>query len=144
MRSGRFWLSPARIPVSPQRPFAPPVIAVHELSIVEALIEQVEDEVARAGLDGPVVQLDLVIGRLSGVHPDSIRFAFEMLAPGTRLEGAQLQIAEPRPRCCCRGCSAQVEVEELVAACPQCGSRDIALEGGQELLLESIEFEEPA
>ena len=117
---------------------------MHELSIVEALIEQVEEEALQAGLAGPVVQLDLVIGRLSGVHPDSIRFAFELLAPGTRLEGAELQIAEPRPCCCCRDCAARVEVEELQAACPQCGSGAIAMEGGQELLLESIEFEDQA
>ena len=114
---------------------------MHELSIVEAIIEQVEKEVERAAEGGRVGRLDLVIGRLSGVNADSIRFAFEMLAPGTLVEGATLQIAEPKPFCRCRSCGAATEVEELVASCPQCQSGDIYLEGGQDLLLESIEVE---
>lgn len=115
---------------------------MHELSIVEALIDQVENEVQQAGLEGAVTRLDLVIGRISGVNTDSIRFAFEMLSPGTRVEGAQLQIAEPKPQCCCRQCQARVETDELMAACPNCGSGDVTMEGGQELLLESIEVEQ--
>ncbi|NUQ65284.1 MAG: hydrogenase maturation nickel metallochaperone HypA [Pirellulales bacterium] len=113
---------------------------MHELSIVEALIEQVELEVDRAGETGRVARLDLVIGRLSGVNTDSIRFAFQMLAAGTRAEGAELAITEPKPTCVCRTCGARSEIEELVAACPRCGNRDVFLEGGQELLLESIEL----
>lgn len=114
---------------------------MHELSIVEAIIEQVEKEVARVGESGRVCRLELVIGRLSGVNTDSIRFAFEMLAPGTLVEGAALQIAEPRPLCRCRSCGEATEVEELVASCPRCQSGEVYLEGGQDLLLESIELE---
>ena len=61
---------------------------MHEVSIVEALIEQVGEEVERAGASGRVTRLALSIGQLSGVHSDSIRFAFELLSPGTILEGA--------------------------------------------------------
>jgi hydrogenase nickel incorporation protein HypA/HybF len=113
---------------------------VHELSIVEALIEEVKKEVERAGETGRVARLDLKIGRLSGVNTDSIRFAYQLLAPGTLLEGADLQITEPSPLCCCRSCGARTEVEELIAACPRCHSGDIFLEGGHDLLLESIEL----
>jgi hydrogenase nickel incorporation protein HypA/HybF len=115
---------------------------VHELSVVEALIDQVEEEVDRAGVEGRVIRVALVIGRLSGVNTDSIRFAFELLSPGTRVEGAQLEIAEPKPQCRCRQCQASVAVDELVAACPQCGSGDVFLDGGQDLLLETIELEQ--
>lgn len=115
---------------------------MHEIAIVESLIEQVDREVAAAGHDGRVVALDLVIGRLSGVNVDSIRFAFELLAPETTLAGATLRIAEPKAACRCGDCLARVEIDEVVAACPRCGSGDIVFEGGQELLLQSIELEE--
>jgi len=115
---------------------------VHELSIVEALIEQVEKEVERAGQSGRVTGLELVIGRLSGVNTDSIRFAFEMLAPGTLVEAAQIRVTEPKATCRCRACGAGSEIDEWVVRCPVCGSGDVFLEGGQDLLLQSIDLED--
>lgn len=115
---------------------------MHELSIVDALIEQAQEEVERAGHAGRIRQLDLTIGRLSGVNCDSIRLAFELLSPGTPLEGAQVQIAEPRATCRCHGCHARVEIDELTVTCPRCGSTEVSIEGGRELLLQSIEIED--
>ena len=115
---------------------------MHELSIVEALIEQVEKEVERSGHRGRVTGLDVAIGRLSGVNTEAFRFAFEMLAPGTSLEAAQIRIAEPHAMCRCQGCGAATEVDELVVQCPECGSGDLFLEGGRDLWLHSIELEE--
>lgn len=115
---------------------------MHELSIVEALIEQVETEVRRSGHEGRVVHLDVVIGRLSGVNADSVQFAFELLSPGTLLEQADLRIVQTKAVCRCEACSARTEIDELVAACPACGSPRIAFDGGQDLVLESIELED--
>jgi hydrogenase nickel incorporation protein HypA/HybF len=115
---------------------------MHEMSIVDALIEQVSKEVGRSGAAGPVTRVDLSIGRLSGVNPDSIRFAFEMLAPGTAVEGATLAIREPKAVCVCRACGKETEIDELTANCPNCSSSDISITGGQQLLLESIEVSE--
>jgi hydrogenase nickel incorporation protein HypA/HybF len=117
---------------------------VHEVSIVEALIDQVGREVAARGHSGRVTKLGLVIGRLSGVHVDAVRFALELLAPGTLLESAEVHIDQPKAVCCCTGCGARAEVEELVARCPGCASADVTIEGGRELLLGTIELEEPA
>jgi hydrogenase nickel incorporation protein HypA/HybF len=115
---------------------------VHEVSIVQALIEQVDQEVAQAGHPGRVVSLDLVIGRLSGVHPDSIRFAFQLLTPHTLLEGATLRIEEPQASCCCRACGAQTPIDDLILQCPRCGSVEVSIEGGRDLVLQSIELED--
>jgi hydrogenase nickel incorporation protein HypA/HybF len=115
---------------------------VHEVAIVEALIEQVEQEVRQSGHPGRVVRLELIIGRLSGVHPDSIRFALEVMAPGTLLEAARVDIVEPPAYCVCPACGARSVISELTAACPQCGNFSVTIEGGSELLLQSIELEE--
>jgi hydrogenase nickel incorporation protein HypA/HybF len=115
---------------------------MHELSIVEALIEQVDQEVRRSGHQGRITSLQLVIGRLSGVNADSVRFAFEMLAPGTAVAEAALNITEPAARSHCRACGQIAEIDEISAQCPKCGSLELAIEGGQELILESIELEE--
>jgi len=121
---------------------AAPHVSVHEVAIVQALFEQVEAEVRQSGCRGRVSGLDLTIGRLSGVNADSIRFAFELLAPGTILAEAQLRIAEPPAQLVCNACGTRAEIEDLTAQCPGCGGRDLRIEGGRELLLESIEIEE--
>ncbi|MDD4271054.1 MAG: hydrogenase maturation nickel metallochaperone HypA [Pirellulaceae bacterium] len=115
---------------------------MHELSIVEALIEQVETEVDRAGARGPVARLKLSIGRLSGVNADAVRFAFQLLAPSTRLAGAALEIDEPKAVCVCAACGARTEIEELVLSCPACQAGKITIDGGREMLLETIDVDE--
>ncbi len=114
---------------------------MHELSIVQTLIEQVDQEVHRAGARGRVTRLELIVGRLSGVNPDAVRFAFEMLAPGTIVQDAQLHIAEPRATCSCRTCAARTEIDELTLRCSTCGSDDVSIEGGRDLVLQSIDVE---
>ena len=115
---------------------------MHEMSIVQALIEQVGAEVERAGHRGRVLALDVVVGRLSGVHADSLRFGFELLSPGTVVEGAELRIAEPEAWLRCQACGIFQPLSEFVLRCPSCDSDRVTIEGGQELLLQTIELEE--
>ncbi len=115
---------------------------MHELSIIETLISQVQNEVLQSGQRGRVSRLNLVIGRLSGVNVDSIRFAFKLLSPDTSLSDAELSIEQPRASCRCEDCKAQTRIDELFASCPACGSQHVTIVGGQDLMLESIELEE--
>lgn len=115
---------------------------MHEVSIVEALVEQVESEVQRAGHTGRVVRLNVSVGRLSGVNVDSFRFAFEMIAPDTLLAEARLEIDVPPAHCRCSACGALTAIDDLVAQCPACGRPEITFEGGRDLMLQSIELEE--
>jgi hydrogenase nickel incorporation protein HypA/HybF len=115
---------------------------MHELSIVEALIEQVQEEVKRAGVEGRIAKLELSIGRLSGVNADSVRFAFDLLAPQTILAGTEIVIHEPKAVCRCNSCHAETEIDNLLLQCPRCLSNDVVIDGGRELLLQSIDVEE--
>jgi hydrogenase nickel incorporation protein HypA/HybF len=115
---------------------------MHELSMVEALIDQVTQELDRAGESGRVLRLDVSIGRLSGVHPDSVRFAFGLLVPGTILDRAEILIEEPKAVCHCHACDARVEIDDLVIECPECHADAITIEGGRDMMLQSIEIEE--
>jgi hydrogenase nickel incorporation protein HypA/HybF len=115
---------------------------MHELSIVEALIDQVAKELDRAGQQGRVARLELNVGRLSGVNCDSLRFAFNMLAAGTIVADAELVTHEPKPICHCHTCQVKSEIDDLVVRCPKCESCEITIEGGRELVLQSIEIVE--
>ena len=115
---------------------------MHELAIVDAIIEQVKAELARAGACGRVTRIDLAIGRLSGVCPDAVRFGFEVLARDTDLDSAEIVIREPKASCRCSACRATTELDQLDGRCPLCASPEILIEGGRELTLESIELAE--
>lgn len=115
---------------------------MHEVALVQALIEQVAQEIAQSGCTGAVRRVELVVGRLSGAHPDSLRFAFELLAPGTVVEKAELAIDQQPAECACAACGARQPIDELPMGCPVCGSSRITIEGGRDLLLQSIELDD--
>jgi hydrogenase nickel incorporation protein HypA/HybF len=115
---------------------------MHELSIVEALIDQVAAELARTNCAGRVLRVELSIGRLSGVSAESVRFAFGMLAPGTVAEGAEIVIDQPPAVCRCQACRADTQIDDLVVECPRCRSGEISIDGGRDLILQSIEVME--
>jgi hydrogenase nickel incorporation protein HypA/HybF len=80
----------------------------------------------------------LEVGRLSAVAPDSIRFCFEIAARGTPLEDAALEIIETPGMAECRRCGAAVPLEDLLGTCG-CGSIDLEIVGGQQLLIKTVE-----
>ncbi|MDR7303366.1 hydrogenase maturation nickel metallochaperone HypA/HybF [Haloactinomyces albus] len=107
---------------------------MHELGITQSIVEAVLDVVE----EPRITRLQLEIGRLSGVVPDSVRFCFDLVAEGTALDGAQLDIVEPEGRGSCRRCGAEFEVPDLIVLCP-CGSADVAVLEGRELRVRSVE-----
>jgi hydrogenase nickel incorporation protein HypA/HybF len=107
---------------------------MHELAITQGIVDAI---VERLG-DTRVTAVRVRIGRVSGVVPDAVRFCFDLVAEGTPVEGARLEIDEPAGRARCRDCTAEFAVEDLVLLCP-CGSADVDLIGGQELAISSVE-----
>jgi hydrogenase nickel incorporation protein HypA/HybF len=107
---------------------------VHELAITEGVVDTV---IARLGARR-VVRVRLRVGRLSAVVPDALRFCFDECARGTTLEGAALEIVEVPIRIRCRSCRREVELDGALPLCP-CGSADVDVLGGAELLIHEVE-----
>jgi len=63
---------------------------VHELSLMEDLVEAVTSEIG----DARVHVVRLVVGSEAGASPHALRFCFEVCTHGTALEGAALEIIE--------------------------------------------------
>lgn len=83
--------------------------------------------------------MKLRVGRLSGVEPAALMFAFEALAPGTPAEGARLEIEMVPTVCHCSGCASEFEPEDFIFTCPRCGQFSSEVRSGQELELASLE-----
>lgn len=64
---------------------------MHEVSIAEALMQQVTDAASRHGL-AAVRQIGVCVGSQSGVAPDALTFAFEILRAGPVLGAATLEV----------------------------------------------------
>ena len=89
----------------------------------------------------PVHRVRLEIGKLSGVVPDAVRFAFELVTDGTTLHGAVLEIDEPAGAARCRTCGAEFATVEVLPLCA-CGSADVEVLGGQELRIRDVSYGE--
>ncbi|MDN5914930.1 MAG: hydrogenase maturation nickel metallochaperone HypA [Pseudonocardia sp.] len=107
---------------------------MHELSITQSVVDAIAEKMG----DVPVRRVRLVVGQLSGIVPDAMRFCFELVTDGTPLEGAELEFERPRGSAACRTCGHGFETGEVMPLCP-CGSADVAVTGGTELRIREVE-----
>jgi hydrogenase nickel incorporation protein HypA/HybF len=111
---------------------------MHELSIAAAVARIVCDH-ARGR---PVTRVELKIGYLRQVVPSSLGLAFELVTEGTVAEGAELAIEEVPPAGRCRTCGEETELHGFPLTCARCGSFDLELLRGEELLVDWLELDE--
>ena len=111
---------------------------MHELSIADAIVTIA----SRHAKGRPVSRVDVKVGHLRQVVPDSLQFAFELITPGTELEGAELALEVVPAAVRCRKCEVETTLTEFPAHCGACGGFDVEVTAGEELLVESIEVED--
>ena len=115
---------------------------MHEMSIAESTIQIVEAELAKLGHPAVVTQINLKVGKLRAVIPESLHFCFSVLAKGTSLEGSHLHIAQMPLRLACGACGTEFDLDVPLFACAECGSSNVRVVSGEELSIDSIEIEE--
>ena len=84
--------------------------------------------------------LRLRVGTMSGVVPDAMQFAFDLVCQGTMAEGATLVIESVPAACWCGACQAEFECEDFLNECPRCHAMSGELRRGRELDLASVEM----
>ena len=113
---------------------------MHELSIMSYMLEVVEEQAREVGAS-KVLAINLVMGERSSVIDDSLLFYFDMLAPGTVAEGAQINIRRVPMRFHCNTCDNDYSPVGGDFRCPHCDTVGQVTDDGSELLIESIEVE---
>jgi hydrogenase nickel incorporation protein HypA/HybF len=111
---------------------------MHELAVADAIAAIALDH---AG-DRRVRAVEVQIGHLRQVVPDALAFAFELVAAGTNLEGAALEIEHVPVRVRCTRCGDGTEQSEFPLVCTSCGSVEVDVVAGDELLVQALELEE--
>lgn len=117
---------------------------MHELSICQALIEQVETLARQQGAVR-VVQVRVGIGPLAGVEPQLLEQAFLIARAGSLAATADLLIEHLPVRVSCGVCGHETGAQVANLVCGHCGNWQTQLVSGDELLLSQVELvREPA
>jgi len=105
-------------------------------SAIEAVLAQAREHGAQR-----VHRIVLRIGALSGVEPDALRFAFDIVAKDTPADGATLDIDAVPAIARCPDCALDFEADSgFIFACPRCSRLCGELSQGRELELSRIEM----
>jgi hydrogenase nickel incorporation protein HypA/HybF len=108
---------------------------VHELGLVAEIVELL---VARSE-GARVTKVVLEIGKLTAVLPDAVRFCWDVVAEGTVVSGATLEIIEKPGVGRCLQCSGRVEMARPFGRC-DCGSSELDWIEGHELRVKEMEM----
>jgi hydrogenase nickel incorporation protein HypA/HybF len=111
---------------------------MHELSIAESIV----DIAVRHARGRPVTRVEVSVGHLRQVVPSALAFAFELVAQGTAADGAELVLNVIPAAGRCRQCGVESVLDGFPLLCTACGSADVELVRGEELLVESLDVEE--
>ena len=113
---------------------------MHEMSICEGIL-QVMEEQAIAQQFTRVKAVRLEIGPLSGVELEALRFGFEVVTRESLADGAELEIIEMPGTAWCLNCAKGVPIQQRFDACPDCGSYELQITGGDELRIKDLEVD---
>ena len=113
---------------------------MHEIGMCEGLVDLVRQHAAGRRVAG----LRVRIGARHAVVGEAFDQAFAFAAEGSAAEGAALDLVVTPVIVDCGACGLKSESVDVLAVCPQCGDDDVDVHGGDELVLESVRFEEEA
>jgi hydrogenase nickel incorporation protein HypA/HybF len=112
---------------------------VHEFSLCEALIAEVEQIALKNGALR-VQSVKVRIGPLSGVETQLLQHAYPFATAGTLAEGSTLEIEPALLMVHCEVCDFESKAEPNLLSCRACGSHLTRVVCGDELMLMRVEL----
>jgi hydrogenase nickel incorporation protein HypA/HybF len=111
---------------------------VHELSLSSAILETA---LRHAG-GRRVKSVQMRVGTMRQVVPDSLDFYFGIVTRGTLCEGATLEQEQVAALLRCGACAAEWRPDLPIFRCPGCGGAAVETVAGNEFEIDSIVVEE--
>ena len=108
---------------------------MHELSICTSLAAIVDEHAAGRRVERVLID----VGHLRQVVPDTLAYSWEFVVTDTPLAGSVLVINHIPATIACRVCGVSTIIQVAVFRCG-CGSIDVEVTSGQELLVRSLEL----
>lgn len=110
---------------------------MHELGITRSLVAIVCEQAQGR----KVRRVWLEIGERTALIPDALHFCFDVVAQGTLLEGARLDILQIAAGLQCEECGSYASPDSRPGDCNQCGSVRLRQRSGDELNIKAMEVE---
>ena len=111
---------------------------MHEMALSESVLQSIERNARADGFER-VVAVHLEIGELAGVDTEAMRFSFDAVTRGTLADSARLDISAVPGEAWCLPCGHTVRISKRFDPCPDCGSHQLQVTGGADMLLKSLE-----
>jgi hydrogenase nickel incorporation protein HypA/HybF len=111
---------------------------MHEMSLVEGMREILEDQ-ARAHSVDRITRVRVEIGRFAGVEKPALEFAWDVVMRGSPAEGAELIMLDLPGKAMCFDCAHEVEIDDRLSPCPDCGGGKLLPTGGDEMRIKDLE-----
>jgi hydrogenase nickel incorporation protein HypA/HybF len=112
---------------------------MHELSVTESMLGVVLRH-AQANNATAVTRINMVLGEMSSVMEESVRFYFDIIARDTLAQDAELNFKRTRLTGRCGECGNEWEIVEFDFNCPECKGAQTEILTGREFQVESIEI----
>jgi len=124
---------------------------MHEVSVVTTLVDAIIKELQKYNVT-KVNSVTVVIGDLTNLGQEQMKFAYEIVTRGTILDGSELVIEPEAIELECKTCNFKGPAKILtdpdfdshsipVLACPECGG-DVIVTKGQSCVVKCMDIEE--
>jgi len=110
---------------------------MHEISITQNILDDVEHCLSNEQYS-KVINIKIKVGEFTALDPSSLQFCYKALTNGTKLENTELIIEIIPLVCHCNNCKEETHIDNFLFICEKCGSNDIDIISGQELILSEI------
>lgn len=113
---------------------------MHEMAIAQGILDIVL-KTAEENDATKVSSIKLLIGELTQVEPESLKFGFAALSMGSIAQGATVEITNVPLVGKCNSCGEQNSIKNYCFLCSNCNSTNITVISGRELAVDYLEVE---
>lgn len=112
---------------------------MHELSIALNIAEIVDEEMSKTHYH-QLLEIELEIGKMSGIIPELLLFSLKEGIPGHPVHHAGINVHEIEGKGRCYHCQFEFPVENFFDQCPRCKNFGFEIIEGKELRIKSLLF----
>jgi len=111
---------------------------LHELGLAQDVLEKVKAEAKAKGMSR-VAYARAKIGETLITDPPEFKEIFSTISAGSVADGMKLDLEILPLRAVCSDCKKEFNPKVLRLDCPECGSTNISISSGKELLIEDLQ-----
>jgi hydrogenase nickel incorporation protein HypA/HybF len=113
---------------------------MHEMSITQNILDDVDEHLINVQYSR-IIDIKIKVGELTALDPSSLLFCYDVLTKGTKFEGVELKVEEVPLRGHCNDCQSEINIDNFLFLCGNCGSTNVTITSGEELILSEINVE---